>query len=625
MTTTITQEVPVVDQEQFRHGKLERYIRRMFGEVDAQTFREVESRVKWLSIPSGQELFRKGDPADGAYIIALGRLRVVIDTPRGERVIDELVPGEWVGEMALLTKNSRSATVYAARDTELVWITNEAWDELSLRFPRLLMETSRALVTRLQRHMEGAAHVREDTRTFAILPIDDKVDTTWFVKELTRALGTHGSLLHLTPERVDSLLDKKIAGVKFDDPSSIQLSTWLMEQERRHDFVIYEAGGRDSEWVNRAIRHADHVLFVADGLSSPALRDAEKRIAAPEASTRMPHASLVLLQQGTQHSYPGTKNWLERRKLAGHHHIRKGKVADVERVARILSGNAVGVVFGGGASRGYAHIGVVRALEEAGVPVDATGGSSIGAVIALAKAGDLTSAEMLKIVPPLMKSAFFDPTLPVVSLMRGENTLAGIRTAVGGPRNVEDFVTPLFAVSTNLTRGEEVVHRTGPVDIVIRASGSVPGIFPPVPWDGELLVDGGLTNNVPADVMMGLFGAKVIAVDVIPDVDVPVKGEEPAAMSGWKAAWRMVNPLSKEVGVPSILSTLMRSAMMSTRGLRSVDPLLYPHLLYLKPTVTRWNLMDFSNAKPVADEGYSGTVKQIKEWWAREKPTRREA
>lgn len=619
MTSGVT---PLPDQ--FQRGRTETWLAPLFGELDAQTLRDIEPYVKWVSLPSGRELFRKGDPADGAYILALGRLRVAIETREGvEKVIDEVAPGEWIGEMALLTKNVRSATIYAARDSELVWISNEAWDELSMRFPRVLLETSRVLVGRLQRHMEGRAHVREASRTFAVIPIDDRVDTEWFVKELSAGLAKYGSTLQLTAELIDAKLGKAIANAKVDDPASVQLSAWLIDQERANDFVVYHARAEASEWCDRTIRHADHVLFVAEGASSPSLRSVERRLTAKDASTRLPNTSLVLLQSGSQHSYTGTKAWLEPRRLAGHHHVRKGRITDVQRVARILSNNAVGVVFGGGASRGYAHIGVVRALEEANIPVDAVGGSSIGAVIALSMAGDLDSKEMLKVVPPLMRKAFFDPTLPVVSLMRGQHTLEAVRSAVGGPRNIEDFVLPLFAVSTNLTRGEQVVHRTGPTDIAIRASGSVPGIFPPVPWGGELLVDGGLSNNVPADVMMSLFGERVIAVDVIPDVDVAMSGDRPASMSGWTAAWRVVNPFAKEVGVPSILSTLMRSAMMSSRGLRSVDPNLYPHLLYLKPPVSRWNLMDFTNAEPVANEGYRGTVEAIKGWWAREKPVTR--
>jgi predicted acylesterase/phospholipase RssA/CRP-like cAMP-binding protein len=610
-------------EDHFRRGTTETYLSRLFGELDEQTLRDIEPYVKWVSLPSGKELFRKGDPPDGAYILALGRLRVAIETRDGtERVIDEVAPGEWIGEMALLTKNPRSATIYAARDSELVWISNEAWDELSMRFPRVLLETSRVLVTRLLRHMEGRAHVRDANQTFAVIPVDESVDIQWFVNELSLGLAKHGSLLRLSPERVDGQLGKSIANSKFDDPSSVQLAAWLIEQERAHDFVVYEASAQTSEWTDRTIRHADHVLLVADGSSSTRLRDVERKLTAKDASTRMPHASLVLLQRGTEHSYSGTSAWLEPRRLNGHYHVHKGRVSDVERLARILSNNAVGVVFGGGASRGYAHIGVVRALEEAKIPVDYVGGSSIGAVIALSVAADLDSKEILKIVPPLMRKAFFDPTLPVVSLMRGKNTLEAVRSAVGGPRNIEDFVRPLFAVSTSLTRGEAVVHRSGPVDILLRASGSVPGIFPPVPYEGELLVDGGLANNVPADVMMSLIGPRVIAIDVMPEFDVEVGGEKPASLSGWTAAWRALNPWGKEVGVPNLLSTLMRSAMMSARGLRSVDPATYPHLLYLRPPVSRWNLMDFSNAAPVAEEGYRATAKAIKDWWAREKPAR---
>jgi len=608
-------------QARMRRSKVAGHLRALFGDLDKKTLQELEASVTWVQLGGGQTLFHKGDPADGAYIVVLGRLRVVVLGPGGqERIIDEIGPRQWVGEMALLTHKERSATVYALRDTELVWLPQSAFDDIVCRHPRALLETSRLLVERLQRQMSSGRHRLRGARSFAIVPVGPAVSVERFASELARCFARHGSVLHLSAARVDAELGK--AGIARSNPGEaahLRLTSWLMAQEEAHDFVVYEADAAWSEWTDRALRHADDTLFVAHGRGSPELGEVELRLAARakrEKTGRMPRQRLVLLQPDEETTFPGTAAWLAGRRVDEHHHVRKSSRADVERLVRILTGNAVGVVFGGGGSRGYAHIGVVRALYELDVPVDAVGGSSSGAMVAVMRAMQLGADDMLRILPPRLRAAFMDPTLPLVAFMKGKNVLEGAR-AIAGDHAVEDLLIPTFIVSTNLTRGKEHVHRRGSVALAIRASSSIPGIFPPVPWEGDLLVDGGLSNNVPVDVMAAAFGGKTIAVDVIPEVDMLAEGDLPPALSGFHAAWRKVNPFAERVGMPNILSVLMRSATSSSRGLRRAEDMPEGSLL-LRPQVSRWNMIDFTAAEPIADEGYRGTVEAIRRWWSQD-------
>jgi predicted acylesterase/phospholipase RssA len=288
---------------------------------------------------------------------------------------------------------------------------------------------------------------------------------------------------------------------------------------------------------------------------------------------------------------------------------------DYDRLARLLTGHGIAVVFGGGGSRGYAHLGVVRALAEAGVPLDAAGGSSVGAMVASGIGMELTSASMLELMPPLLRAAFMDLTLPFVAFMRGNNIYKGIHAAVGD-LDLEDLVVPTTLIATNLTRGEQVVLRRGSIAMAIRASSSIPGLFPPVPWNGDLLVDGGLSNNVPVDVMSATFGGKIIAVDVIPEVELRDEGSAKAAISGWNAAWRRINPRHRDAS-PNIVTVLMRSVTTGSRGLRNSAEA----SLFLRPSVSRWNMIDFRSAEPIAEEGYRGTIDAIRTWWASQRGT----
>jgi predicted acylesterase/phospholipase RssA/CRP-like cAMP-binding protein len=595
-----------------RRTKLAAHLTSLFGALAEATLRELEARVSWVPLRGGEELFRQGAAADGAYIVALGRLRVVVTDASGdERAIDDLGPGAWVGEMALLTHKERSATVYAVRDSELVWLPQALFDELMLRYPAALLAASRALVNRLQRQISGGPAPVQAARCFAIVPVRPGVAIAPFVDALAAQLGRFGRTCVLDAARVDAGLAKPgIAHATRRDPAALRLTPWLLGHEQDHAHVLYVADATASEWTERVLRHADEVVFVGDGRDPPAQSEVEIRFSARGHVNRKPRQRLVLLQPAGQRTFPGTAAWLRSRDADHVHHVRHGVAGDHARLARLLTCNGVGVVFGGGGSRGYAHIGVVRALAELGVPIDAVAGSSIGAMVASALGLGLGHTDMLRVMPPLLRAAFTDPTLPYVALMRGEHVLAGARD-VAGDLDLEDLAVPTAVVTTNLSRGEPYVMRRGSVALGIRASSSIPGIFPPVSWQGDLLVDGGLSNNVPVDVIAGAFGGKVIAVDVIPEIDLRDDGPGGAYTSGWAAAWRRLDPRHRQA-VPNLVTVLMRTVTTGSRGLHHAGAC----ALMLRPAVSRWNMIDFGAAAPIAEEGYRGTIDQIRAWWS---------
>ena len=598
-------------QQRIRRVHVARYLEELFGKLDLESLADIESQITWKHLSGGDVLFRNGDPSDGAYIVASGRLRVTIPEGDGERLFDEVGPGQWIGEMGLITRSHRAGSVTAVRDSDLMFVSQEVFDRLVLKKPAALAEATRLLITRLQRQMTDLRHGPE-LRTLAIVPAASGVDTTAFTEQLVALLGGFGKVLHLTAERVDALLAKRgIARCADQDPMQLRLAAWLVDQESAHQFVVYQADREWSPWTDRTIRYADHVLVVADGDGSPALGDGELEIKKRFANGRRPRTSLVLLHAGTSSGFAGTARFLDARNVDAHFHVRRGVRADVARIARILTNNAIGVVFGGGGSRGYAHIGVVRAFEELGIPVDAVGGSSIGAVIGGAFAMGLTSQDMLTTCAPIL-AGFLDPTLPFVSLMSGKRATEGVASVTGGLA-IEDLITLFFCMSTNLTRGGAVVHRRGSLSLAARASGAVPGIFPPLPMNGDLLVDGGLANNLPVDVMRTLIGGSVIAVDVIPDIDLQSSGELPPHLSGWNYMWSKINPFAPKLGMPNILSILMRSVMVASKDVLRAEEKLTT--LYLRPPVDKWNMLDFKSAEPIAEQGYRGTYAKIKAWW----------
>ncbi len=176
-----------------------------------------------------------------------------------------------------------------------------------------------------------------------------------------------------------------------------------------------------------------------------------------------------------------------------HHHLRGP--ADYDRVVRLLTGRAVGLVLSGGGARGFAHLGVVRALREHGVPIDLVGGTSMGAILAAGVASEWSHEELVR----RFKRCFVDTnplsdyTLPLVSLVSGRKVSTLLRSELGDI-DIEDLPLPYFCVSSNLTTGRMSVHQQGTLWRWLRASVAIPGVLPPVFQGGEVFVDGGAMN-----------------------------------------------------------------------------------------------------------------------------------
>lgn len=175
----------------------------------------------------------------------------------------------------------------------------------------------------------------------------------------------------------------------------------------------------------------------------------------------------------------------------------------------------VGLVLSGGGARGFAHLGIIRALREAKVPIDYLGGASIGAIIAAGVAMDWSDEEMqLRYRRSFVATnPVNDYTFPLLALTRGKKVSRLLEREYGDVQ-IEDLRHPCFCVSANLTTGRLFEHRAGRLSHALRAAVAIPGVMPPVFHEDGVLVDGAAINNLPVDVMQGHAPGFVIGCDV---------------------------------------------------------------------------------------------------------------
>jgi len=181
----------------------------------------------------------------------------------------------------------------------------------------------------------------------------------------------------------------------------------------------------------------------------------------------------------------------------------------------------VALVLGGGAARGFAHIGVIRALEQEKVPIDLIVGTSVGSLIGAIYAYDANSMELEWTAFMLEKDSLFDYGLITaftgMGVAKGDKLEEFVKSKVP-VANIENLKIPFAAVATDLNRGTSVVLDKGPVARAVRASSAIPGVFNPVEYQGRLLVDGGVIDNIPVSVAREKGADIVIAVDISENV-----------------------------------------------------------------------------------------------------------
>ena len=494
------------------------------------------TRASWFALTGGETLFAEGDAADTLYLLRSGRLGVFRRDHSAERppqFVGVIRPGEPAGEMAMLAGTQRTAGVVALRDSEVLALPRDAFFEAARTVPDLMVELSRLMIQRARDRRSGGG----EPSVFGFISARPRPIRA-FVERIAAAIEADGFTCQV-----------------IDHSALSSASDWFSRVEDTHDFVLYVAEMDEPAWAALCARQVDRVFVVGAGLMAPPNRP-------------MPHAGvldaqrrtdLILLRDPRMARPANTGVWLDAIQPGRWFQAIEGDQADAERIARVVTGSAVGVVMSGGGARAYSHIGALRALHEAKVPIDFVGGSSMGAVIAAGPAMGWSQEELeARIHKAFVESdPLSDITFPMLAMTRAKKVDRLLLDAYG-ETDLADLVRPFFAVSTNLTSGKIEVHRRGLMRRAMRASIAIPGILPPIVIDGQVLVDGAVLKNLPTEVMRQMHSGPIIGVDMS-----ETRGVDPDLIEHPPSIWRLIVTGAWRRG-PPIVSILMRSATLTT-------------------------------------------------------------
>ena len=619
---------------------------KLFGELDEAMLNHLESRMTWVHLSRGHILCYEGEVSDSFYIVISGRLQVLVKGRSTEsHEVGEISQGESVGEMGVFTGDTRSATVIASRDSELVRFSKTDFDEFTARYPQLMRHITLSLVRRLQLVDPGGRVKRTSLSANILLaPASDGAFVDEFACRLLAALSeirpTDGSgmqsCLLLTSQHVERLMGlPRVAQAVEGEPDDLRLRSWLSEQERKYDAILFQSDPTVTEWTKRCIRSTDEIIYLADpNHATPGtavaheIQDQEMRH-----QTRR-RRTLILMHRDETVRPTNTKRWLtalhlestgaERQTGSRHLHLRRTSDSDYQRIARFVSGREVGLVLSGGGARGFAHVGCIHAMCELNIPIDMIGGVSMGSLVSAAYAFDPERFdETIRTIKSQLKGVLFDLTFPAVSFARGRRFDQRLQGWFKDVR-IEDLWVPYFCVASNLTKANIEVFDTDPLWWAVRASGTLPGLTSPMIRDGCLLFDGCLLDNLPMDVMRERMGtSKVIAVDVVPPHDLKVDVTEVQSPSGWWLLWKKLTHIGPKVELPGIVSIMQRAAELGSVYGRS--KLIESRLadIYLQPPVDDMFVADFNKVDDATRLGYEHCKERLAVWWAEQDGKRR--
>jgi NTE family protein len=564
------------------------------GELEA-----IHDHFVEVSFGKGETVCKIGDPGSTFYVVLSGELEVWGGSEGNIRT-GTLRERDFFGEMALLQGGKRTATVTVARRARLLSLNKESFERLFLKNPKAVEYFARVLCKRLASLTKGEG-IRRATTTITVssLPglkgksliaaslagvLKDMTGTsTLVVKVHANPQGPQEEVATLISDSIEALPGdflKKLT-VKSGDPAYINIAARPYLTEERYgnsasnlvsklsdyfSYIIFDLPSEIPALITAVPEFSDVFIQIVDRPDQGLHPDPNHPLKLFRVLNRYNPNTPSIPINGCEPYVIPRETTLGKDSATAVAHIRRNPRSasglPVHRMARKLLKTAVGVALGGGAAFGIAHLGVLKVLEQNNIPIDLVAGCSQGSIIGVGYAAGVSTDEMISIARKMgKKSNFFramDFTITKPGILGGNRIVEIFAPLLGDKKVFEDLLLPCRTIATDIESGERIAIGSGRLDHAFRASSAVPMVISPLKWGEHALVDGGVSDPVPAEIVTQMGADLCVAVNVVP----PLKRGIETVMSRAYRQLNRMNPLSYLGGsqdLPNLFDIVMNS------------------------------------------------------------------
>ena len=582
-------------KEQHKHHQLAtQSLERLFGKISDEQLEHLLSVAKILEFEAGQYIFEQGETGHAFYIVLSGRFRALKNSEEGIYILGDISAGEPIGEFSLFTREQHSAAVVALRKSTVLCIEDDEYLALIKEFPKFAITLTKFVINRLRRNAQQKK-MDAAPKNIAIINLQPDNDVSAYTSSIHQQMLETGleikiyTHLSITEENYPAAFDN-------------------MDKQTGLNFLVCDM--ESPEWARQSIAYCDLVFVATDFNADPGLYEIEKMLGLYAHNVMQKRIYLLLLHTENAAMPLHTEKWFKDRTFDLHLHIRENNAADIRRFCRIATHQAIGLVLGGGGARGFAHVGVIKALMEAGLEFDFVGGTSAGAIYGTCMTFSDFNINKLTHWCELganQKLTSNDFTLPFVSLLSGKK-MRRFLSDIFSNYHLEDLWVNTFCVSTNFSNASLVVHERGLISKLVEASIAIPGVFPPVIINNQLHIDGGVIDNLPVEPMYKKPVRHIIAVSLSAEANSKIDLKE------LPSSWQMLRnkfTSRKAFQLPGLSSILVNSITINSRHRQETSK---PQVsLYIELNLREFQFLDWVNWQQILQKGYEQTQQQLKE------------
>ena len=561
-----------------------------FSGLNDNDLLQVFGKLQRVDLSENEYLFKERDQGDSLYVLIKGKLAAATQHKSVEKVIGFIRPGEVVGELNIFSNAPRSASVKAIHPSIVLRLSHEDFQSLCYKNPKILWEVSQLIARRSQSNMEILREGKtSQSQLIAIVSVGQQMDIQKLMSDLA---GNSNETMNIS----------------FIDYSSLKADRHLIHSGRT---IIYGMDYAELHKNSEVLQLSDKVVFAINAEHDN--YDSLKKIwdECVERPTAHMERELMLLQTADKPFYLNTQKYFGLANFSKWYHVAVQSPKTVQRFLRLLSGNAIGVVIGGGGARGWAAAGAIKALLDHNIAIDYIGGSSIGAVVGCMYALSENYEQFMGLGKTMGNPVkLHELTWPLVSIFSGAAPTEWTQ-GICGDVMISDFSVPYFAMSTNLSTMSEHIWDRGFLWQALRATGSAPMLVPPLTYNNQLHVDGGVLNNFPVDVMHAKLENRgfVIGIDITRS-SLDVKAYDfPPTIKFWKALQMKIKGDAYIDIVETMDRTMMATSMEKTvRSGKRCD-------LLIRPKLDEFGLLDFAKKDEILERGYKEADEQLSKFF----------